>query len=61
MALRRVSAIDVVRYFSGGNIILSEVFMKGSDDDLGMKDVYSESSDEESNSDKPSHAESDSK
>ena len=37
---------------------MSEVFLKGSDDDLGTEDVYSESSDEESNSDKPSHAES---
>ena len=47
MALRRVSAVDVVRYFSGDDTILSEVFMEGGDDDLGMEDVYSEWSDKE--------------
>ena len=51
MALRHVSAVDVVRYFSGYDTTLSEVFMEGSDDDLRREDVYSESSDEESNSD----------
>ena len=61
MALRRVSAVDVVRCFSGDDTTLSEVFMEGSDDDLCMEDVYPESSDEESNSEEPSHAESDSK
>ena len=45
MALRRVSAVDVVRYFSGYDTTLSEVFMECSDDDLGMEGVYSESSD----------------
>ena len=61
MASRRVSAVDVVRYFSGDDTTPSEVFMEGSDDDLGMEDEYSQSSDEESNSEEPSHPESDGK
>ena len=61
MASRRVSAVDVVRYFRGDDTTLSEVFMEGSDDDLGMEDESSESSDEESNSEEPPHTEPDGK
>ena len=40
MASRRVPAAAVVRYFNGEDGYLSEVFMEGSDDDLGMEDVF---------------------
>ena len=35
-------------YFNGDDASLSEAFMDVSDDDLGMEDEYSESSEEES-------------
>lgn len=46
MATRRVSAASVVSYFNGDEAALSEVFMEGSDDELGMEDEYSESDEE---------------
>jgi len=53
MASRRVPAAAVVRYFHGQDGYLSEVFMEGSDDDLGMEDEFSDSSDESSNEEEP--------
>ena len=47
MASRRVSAAAVVKYFNGDESFLPEVFMEGSDDDLGMEDEYSDPSDDE--------------
>ena len=58
MASRRVPAAAVVRYFNGEDGYLSEVFMEGSDDDLGMEDEFSDSSDESSNEEDPPHIES---
>ena len=49
MAARRVSASAVVRYFSGDDDYLAEVFCDGSDDDLGIEDL----SDEESGDEEP--------
>ena len=46
MASRHVSAARIVSYFNGDDASLSEVFMDGSDDDLGMEDEYSDSSEE---------------
>ena len=48
MASRRIPASAVVRHFQGDESCLSEVFFEGSDDELGMEDIYSDSDDEES-------------
>ena len=57
MASRRVSAASVVKYFSGDESFLPEVFMEGSDDDLGMEDEYSDLSEDEGSVEKLSTTE----
>lgn len=47
MATRRVSASDVVSYFTGDDNYFPEVFFEGSDDDLGFEESDDELSDEE--------------
>ena len=58
MASRHVPAAAEVQYFNGEDGYLSEVFMEGSDDDLGMEDEFSDCSDESSNEEDPQHIES---
>ena len=47
MASRRIPAAAVAKFFEGDESYLSEVFFEGSDDELGMEDIYSDSEDEE--------------